>query len=248
MDENKFIVKFAQTKEEKEQLYKVRYDEMIRYFHELNNVESSEEMDYTPYDDKAKSIIVIDQKTNMIVGGYRIMLSSDLSENEKFLCEEEFDITTLKESNQLIVELSRAFVKKEYRNSNVLLLIWKYMFHYVLSIGARYIVGDVSFTSRNPEDNKYALSDIYYHYGIDDSLNIKSTQPNCSIKLLEKEELDRNKAKEQQPALVKAYILFGAKFSKEYFIDNDFCSLDIFVLVDSLNYNKKFIDRILDRK
>lgn len=247
MEENKFIVKFAETEEEKQQLYRVRYDEMIRFFHEANNVKADEEIDYTPYDDKAKAIIVIDPRNNMIVGSYRIMLSSDLGENEKFLCEEEFNLDTLKESKELIAELSRAFVKTEYRNSNVLLLIWKYMFNYVLAVGARYIIGDVSFTSTNPIDSKDALSFVYYNYGVDDSFKITSSQQNCSIKLLEKEEIDRIKCKEQMPTLVKAYMMFGAKFSKEYYIDKDFCSLDIFVLVDSLNYNKKYIDRILDR-
>lgn len=248
MEENKFIVKFAETEEEKQQLYRVRYNEMIRFFHKTNNIKADEEVDYTPYDDKAKAIIVIDPKNNMIIGSYRIMLSSDLGPNEKFLCEEEFNLDTLKKQNELIAELSRAFVKTEYRNSNVLLLIWKYMFNYVLETGARYIVGDVSFTSINPDDSKDVLSNIYYNYGIDDSLNITSKQKNCSIKFLEKEEIDRVKCKSQMPTLVKAYILFGAKFSKEYFIDHDFCSLDIFVLVDSLNYNKSYIDRILGSK
>ncbi len=247
MDNKRFIVKFAETKEEFEQLYKVRYDEMIRYFHEMNNVIPQNEIDYTPYDDKAKAIITIDPSNNQIVGSYRIVLSTDLGPNEKFLCEEEFNIDSLKKDNVVIAELSRAFVKTEYRNSNILLLLWQYMFNYVIEVGARYIIGDVSFTSMKPEDNKYALSYIYYNYGINDELNIKSTQPNSSIKLLEKEDLDPIQVKSQMTALLKAYILFGAKFSKEYFIDNEFCSLDIFVLVDAKNHNEKFINRILNR-
>ncbi len=243
-----FIVKVASTKEEFQELYKLRYEEMLLHFKKDDQVLPSSQLDYSEYDNYAKHVIAIDIENNCIVGSYRIVTSDMLPFGKKFICEEEFNIDKLKSQNETIIELSRAFVKTEYRNSIVLLLLWKYVFKYIVDNNIRYVIGDASFLNINPIIYKHSLSYLYYNYGISDDLEIKSKQSNCNMNILHENEIDMAKVEKELPPLVKAYMKFQCKVSKEYFIDYSFGSLDIFILLDTTNYNDKLIHKIINRK
>ena len=51
--------------------------------------------------------------------------------------------------------------------------------------------------------------------------------------------------KRNLPALIRAYQAFGAKFSKDSFTDRTFGSVDVFVLLDTQNYNQAYVNRLL---
>lgn len=238
----KFIVRFAQTEEEKNAVYALRYRDMILQFRpEIKFVNG---MDITPYDDYAKQIICIDNETGDIVGCYRIITSDDLPNGKGFVSEEEFDIHTLKNSGERIAELSRACVKREYRNTAVLMLLLRFIVGYVRENGYRFVIGEASFVGVDKNEYQKELSYLTHFHKTDDKYDIQALEDE-QIQTLAKEELCVTEIKHELPPLIRAYLSFGAKTSEQSFTDREFGSVDVFVLLDMQDYNESYVNKLL---
>jgi putative hemolysin len=53
-----------------------------------------------------------------------------------------------------MLELGRACVQREHRDSMVLMLLWKGIFRYACETGTRYLVGCSSLTSQDPAEGQ----------------------------------------------------------------------------------------------
>ncbi len=237
----KFIVKFAETEQEKMQTYKLRYNELILEYRPDNLLECG--YDLTPFDEYAKLAICIDTESNEVVGCYRIITSDNLPKGKPFVSEGEFDISTLKNSGESIAELSRAVIKKEYRGSMVLMLLLRFVIGYIKQNNYRYIIGEASFYGIDKKALQKEISYIAYnHYNPD--YKIECLDKN-QVEILPRETLDENAIKRSLPPLIRAYVSFGAFLSKDPFCDYEFGSVDTFVLLDCKNCNDRYINRFL---
>lgn len=237
----KFIVKFAETEQEKMQTYKLRYNELILEYRPENINEKG--YDITPYDEYGKLAICIDTETNQVVGCYRIITSDTLPEGKPFVSEDEFDISALKNSGESIAELSRAVVKKEYRGSMVLMLLLRFVIGFIKQNGYRYIIGEASFYGTDKVALQKEISYIAYNH-FNPEYEIKSLDKK-QVEILPREQLDEGAIKRSLPPLIRAYVNFGAFLSKETFCDFEFGSIDTFVLLDTKNCNDKYVNRFL---
>ncbi|MBQ8685591.1 MAG: GNAT family N-acetyltransferase [Clostridia bacterium] len=238
----RFTVRFAKTQEEKNAVYALRYRDMILEFRpEMQFVDG---MDITPYDEYAKQIICIDNETGEVVGCYRIITSDSIPEGKGFVSEEEFSFETLKATGEPIAELSRACVKREYRNTAVLMLLLRFIVLYIRENGYRFIIGEASFGGTDKGKYLRELSYLTHFHAVDESYGIRSLEEE-QIQTLAKEELCVTDIKRELPPLIRAYLSFGAKTSAQSFTDRDFGSVDVFVLLDIQNYNEAYINRLL---
>lgn len=242
MESERFSVRFAQTQEEKNAVYAMRYENMLVDFRADAAPENG--LDITPCDAYAKLVICIDNETKKIVGSYRLVSTDELPAGERFTCEEEFDIDELKASGERIVELSRAVVKREYRSSVVLMLILRFIVRYVRERQYRFVIGDASFCGTDKNAYLCELSYIAAQYAIDERYKIRAREE-TQIPLLPLETLDVQEIKRNLPPLIRAYLSFGAKMSKDSFTDYEFGSVDVFVLLDLHNYNAAYVERLL---
>lgn len=241
MQSEKFTVKFAETEAEKNAAYLLRYRDMLcEYRKELAETDG---LDITPYDQYAEQIICIDNETGEVVGCYRMITSDTLPKEEKFVCEEEFDISPLKQTGERIAEFSRAVVKREYRNSIVLMLLLRFIATYMRGANFRFIIGEASFFGTDKDKLQKELSYLA-HYHADSPYKIRSLEEK-QVQILPKEALDAREVKRNLPPLIRAYLGFGAKVSEESFTDWDFGSVDVFILIDFENYNVAYVDRVL---
>ncbi len=240
MQSEKFSVKFAETDEENAAAFALRYrDMLLEYRPEL----SDDGLDITPYDAFAKQIICIDNETGEVVGCYRMITSRSLPEGKTFVCEEEFNIASLKATGEPIAELSRAVVKREYRNSIVLMLLLRFIAKYIRENNFRFIIGEASFFGTDKSAWQKELSYLA-HYHVSDEFEIPSNEKE-QVEILPKEALDAAAIKRGLPPLIRAYLGFGATVSKESFTDREFGSVDVFILIDFQNYNAAYVDRVL---
>ncbi len=241
MQSEKFSVKFAETEAENNAAYALRYrDMLLEYRPELI---SETGLDVSLSDRYAKQIICVDNERDEVVGCYRIITSDTLPEGEKFICEEEFDISELRATGARMAELSRAVVKREYRNSIVLMLLLRFIAKYIREENIRFIIGEASF---HGTDKKAFVKELSYlaHYHTSSEYKIPSLDKE-QIKLLPEEEIEAAAIKRSLPTLIRAYLGFGATVSKESFTDWEFGSVDVFILIDFQNYNAGYVDRIL---
>lgn len=237
----KFTVKFAETEEENNKAYALRYSDMLKeYRPELNILNG---LDKSEYDEYAKQIICIDNDINEVVGCYRIITSDILPKGNTFICEEEFNIDELKNSGMRIAELSRAVVKNEYRNSPVLMILFKYILNYLIEQKYRYIIGEASFHGVDKNEFVTELSYLAHYHGLEE-YKITSKEDK-QITLIDKDKIDVMKTKRSLPPLIRAYLSFGAKVSKVSFTDWDFGSVDVFILMDSKWFNEAFVKRFI---
>lgn len=244
MEQKKFTVKFAETKEELDATFALRYKDMILEYN--SESQNDQKRDRNIFDDIAKQIIVINNETNEVIGCYRLIDNAFFNESiSTFTCENEFDISKIKNSGHRICELSRAVIKNEYRTGAPLILLWKFIYDYAIKNSIRFLLGDASFLGIEPSKHIHSLSYLAHHHAIEDEFEVTSLAEQPQIELLKKEHINVDEVKNNLPPLIKAYLTFGSKFSKEYFIDHDFKSIDVFTLLDFENCNLKLLKKYL---
>ncbi len=241
MASEKFSVKFAETDEEKNAVYRLRYNDMLLEYNEEANNQNG--LDITEYDEYAKIILCKDNDTGEVVGTYRFITSNDLPAGKKFLCEDEFNIDGLKATGETIVELSRAVIKKEYRNTTVLMHLLGYVVKYIIDNGYRYTIGEASFMGTDKSVFQKEFSYLAQYHAVDERYKIKANEEK-QVEILEKDVLDERSLKRSLPALIRVYMEMGSKFSKDSFTDWEFGSVDVFVLLDRENCNLNYMRRI----
>lgn len=241
MENQRFTVKFATTEQEKKQVYSLRYTDMLKEYRPDLVIENG--LDYTPYDDYAKQIICIDNECNQIVGSYRILQDEDLPKDKKFASQSEFDVSSILNSGESVCELTRAFVKKEYRNTPVLSNLLRFVISYIREKKFRFVIGEASLMGKDKNEFLPQLSYLARFYKIED-YPVSSLELD-QVPLLQPDEYDPIQVKRSLPPLFKAYLGFGAKFSDQYFTDYDFGSVDVFVLMDTTKINDLYIKKLL---
>ena len=238
----RFTVRFAETEAEKREVYALRYRDMLQDYRA--DYENETGLDYTDYDAFARPIICIDNEAGEIVGSYRMVTSDTLPDGEKFLCEEEFNIDGLKATGEKLAELSRAVVKREYRNSAVLMLLLRFIAQYMRKENYRFLIGEASFYGVDKSQYIEELSYLSAYYKVDEKYGIYANERE-QIELLPVEKLDVREVKRKIPALIRAYTGFGATVSADSYTDREFGSVDIFILLDMQNYNENYLNRLL---
>lgn len=244
MNNNRFYVGFATTDEELNELFKLRYEDIVLEYSAENIRENK--LDIQEIDKYAQHIIVKDMEHNgQIVGYYRMLTSDALTDQVKFICEQEYNIDRLKSLGYKICEFSRAVVKKEYRGGIVVLLLWRFIVDCMRKNNVRFLIGDASFFGTDRDRYLREISYLVNNYSIPDEYQITSRDKLPTMRLLNAGEYDESEAARLIPPLIKAYIALGGKVSRQTFTDTDFCSVDLFVLVDLENCNEAFINRIM---
>lgn len=233
-----FVVKLADTEEELKKLYKLRYEELFKYYNKNNTNELSS---IDEYDHVCDHLICYDKVNNEVAGSYRLVLKKHIKEIGKFITESEYDISKIKNEN--ILELGRAVVNEKYRNGAAIRMLWRGLINYAMINNVKYMFGTGSFHGTNPLDYKQALSYIYYNHLSPQDVRAYARKNSRELNMVPKEEIDLRKVKQQLPALIKGYIKVGATFGEDVFIDNDFNSVDVFVLLDVDQVNPSILKR-----
>lgn len=237
---NNFEVRLAKTKAELEEVYKLRYKDLLLYYNANNTNDTGLFKD--EYDGNCDDLIVIDLNVNEIVGTYRLIRKEHITKIGAFITESEYDISKLKKYE--IMELGRAVVREDYRNGSVIMLLWRGLTRYAINHNIRFMFGTGSFQGINPGDYKHALSYIYFNHLSEEKIRVQTAKPPRSpMNLLPVNEIDPILAKKQIPPLIKGYIKIGATFGEDAFLDIPFNSLDVFVLLDVEKVDYKYIHR-----
>ncbi|MCQ2581716.1 MAG: GNAT family N-acetyltransferase [Alphaproteobacteria bacterium] len=244
-----YEVRLTRNKEERKQVRQLRY----AVFCEEEGAYATEEQknlreEYDAYDRFAEYMAVFHK--DKIVGTYRIIDRNDAEKMGGFYTETEFNISKIKKSNGNIAEMSRACVDREYReNGLVMRLLWAGLGEYVVKRKIAILFGVPSWVGKNPAESAQAISYLYYNHlsplhlratvlseNFADDVNPKMSQMN----ILPRAFVDEEIAKKQMTPLIKGYLRLGATFGRGVFVDKDFGSYDIFVMVQTKNIDKTY--------
>ena len=244
-----YEVRLTRTKEERKQVRQLRY-EVFCLEEDASATEEQKNLgeEYDSYDTYADYMAVFHE--NKIVGTYRIIDREAAEKMGGFYTENEFNLSKIKRVNGNIAEMSRACVRKEYReNGLVMRLLWAGLCEYVVKRKVVILFGVPSFVGVKPAQSAQAISYLYYKHlsplhlratvlkeNIDPSIDPRMTQMNILPRVF----VDEEEAKKQMTPLIKGYLRLGATFGRGVFIDKAFGTYDVFVMLQTKNIDKTY--------
>jgi len=196
------------------------------------------ERDMDRFDSVCDHLLVEDHAfdTPRVVGTYRLLRQTIAEGIGGFYSGSEFDIAPLLansvQQGHSLLELGRSCVEPEYRDSGTIQLLWRGIAEYVSTHKIGYMFGCASFFGTDAETHAEALTYLYHHHLA--PAHLRSTAR--SGERVEMERLpiggyDRRLAMRALPPLIKAYLRVGAFVGDGAWLDRDFNTIDVFMVM-----------------
>jgi len=237
--EGRYLARFAQTSQEIEAALRLRF--------EVFNLELGEGLassyvtgqDRDEFDDSCHHLIVLDTHEERVVGTYRLQTSEIASTAAGFYSHREFDLSLLpKGVLENSVELGRACIAKDHRNTHVLFLLWKGIAAYVAHNQKRYLFGCCSLTSQDRCEGSRVFEYLKANSHLHEEFRVS---PEAGLECVGSATPGESKlpwpAESRSfevvlPKLFKIYLRFGAKVCGPPAIDREFKTIDFLVIFD----------------
>ncbi len=238
-----YHVRLAVTEVDRRAAYRLRF--------EVFNLELQEGLDSAyltcedsdPFDAVCDHLLVEHLATGRIVGTYRVQTGKTAALGRGYYSEQEFDFTPFESIRDEVIELGRACVHQDFRNYDVINLLWHGISKYANQTGARYLIGCSSVTTQDPQEGWGAYQRLERHLA-PPSLQTVPTQAYRLPPLVAElpEELP------DPPKLLRMYMMLGACICGEPAIDRAFKTIDFLTLLDLEHLATSFRVRYLGHK
>ena len=184
------------------------------------------------FDRQCHHLIVESLDSGDVVGTYRMQSRAMAQRGAGFYSAEEFDIDALGDGVlDSAVELGRACIAREHRNTRVLFLLWRGLAAYMLAGGHRWFFGCCSLTSREPADG-HRLHRALETSAMLDPVHRVAVRPayRCAGR-------DDGGEAPRIPKLMRLYLAYGARIASGPALDREFGTIDFLALftLDSLD-------------
>jgi putative hemolysin len=227
--DSRYVVRYAQTAEEVDAVLALRF--------EVFNLELGEGLassyetgrDEDEFDAVCRHLMVVERASGRVVGTYRLQTGAMASAGHGFYSATEFDLSGLPaDVLEDAVELGRACIARDHRNTRVLFLLWKGLAAYVAHNGKRYLFGCCSLTSQDPAEGERMARWLVSKGHVHPTLAVTSRPGfECAAGLP-----DDEAAEAQVPKLFAIYLRYGAKVCGPPALDRAFGTIDFFVLFE----------------
>ncbi|MGD9590635.1 MAG: GNAT family N-acetyltransferase [Pyrinomonadaceae bacterium] len=230
--------------------YKVRFAEntseivsALRLRHEVFHMElrgglptSAKNIDLDAYDLVSQHLIVISKNTGETVGTYRLNSIEDEHSVSTLYSATEFTIKDLPtDVLRNGIEIGRACIAREHRNTRVLFLLWKALLEHIEREGKRYYFGCCSIFSQDEEIGRSAFQQLVRNEAVHERFNVQPRRNGINTG-----SRATAKAKIELPPLFNMYLRLGAKVCGPPMIDQEFGTIDFFVLFDVRDMNERY--------
>jgi putative hemolysin len=194
-------------------------------------LESSESLglDRDRFDFICDHLLVRELSSGQLVGTYRMQTGYRATGNLGYYGEQIFDFAPFEAIRGEVLECGRACVHKDYRNTNVLHMLWKGIARYAEHCNARYLLGCSSLTSQNEAEGVALYERLREKYLVEAALR---TEPRAEFRCKGGEEPVLAPA---IPRLFRAYLEISARLCGPPAIDREFRTIDYLTLFDLAN-------------
>jgi putative hemolysin len=248
----RFFIKTATTEDELSQAFALRHQvfkvEGCGYTEVLG-------FDSDKFDSFADHLLIIDDKSKKVIATARL-ISSDYT--TQFYSEQEFQIAELLKQEGIKVEIGRVCVNQDYRKGITILILWRAIAEYMITVKARFLFGCASVMTEDPH-----LTSLLYRYlsaqkKINSKYNVSPTEKynfsvaNELIQLNQDVHLSNSEtetAVQMLPSLCRSYFDMGCFAAGKPAYDKEFKCVDFFTYLDLNELNpivakKMFGDRL----
>ena len=182
----------------------------------------------------------VDDPLDQVIGVYRLMRKEVAMSGPGFYGADEYDLTLLEQSPRRIVELGRSCVAPEYRKGAAMHLMWGGLADYVLTHDIEIMFGVASFHGTDPDAIAQALSFLHHRHLAPPDIRVNARPDHFqSMNLLSQDQIDEVSARKQIPALIKAYLRLGGFVGEGAYIDHNFNTTDVCLLMDTTRMSQR---------
>jgi putative hemolysin len=221
-----FHVSLAQTMTDLTECQRLRY---LVFNSEMGEGLATSErsgLDRDKFDWVCDHIMVRDITSGKLVGTYRMQTGYRAKGNLGYYGEQLFDLSPFEPIRGETLELGRACVHRDYRNTTALSMLWKGIASYAALCNARYLVGCSSITSQDEREGMSLYHTLKERYLAEPPLRAQP-KPNFRCK-------DDGRTVEAPclPRLFRAYLDNSARLCGPPAIDREFKTIDFLTLMD----------------
>ncbi|WP_374636834.1 GNAT family N-acetyltransferase [Paracoccus sp. (in: a-proteobacteria)] len=208
-------------------------------------VDHTRRLERDEFDPVVDHLILVDNRRSRddldhVVGVYRLLPGERAAEFGRFYCDSEYDLAPLRASGRSLLELGRSCVDPAFRGGAGLMLLWSALAEYVLSRDIDILFGVASFHGTDAASLAQPLSWLHHNHLAPPNLRPHAlADARQSMALIPAERLDRRAAMLGMPALIKAYLRVGGQVGEGAWIDHEFNTTDVFLLVDTKSMSQK---------
>jgi putative hemolysin len=224
-----FSVCLAQNVSDLEGCQRLRYQVFNRELGEGLAASERTGLDRDRFDWVCDHLMVRDVSSGVLVGTYRMQTGYRAQGNLGYYSEQLFNFTPYEPIRGELLELGRACVHFDYRNTTALAMLWKGIASYAALCNARYMIGCSSITSQDESEGVALFEKLREKYLAPDRLRTQPQEPHrcrtCENNL-------HAAPIPEPPRLFRAYLEISARLCGPPAIDREFGTIDFLTLLD----------------
>jgi putative hemolysin len=246
IENKKYVIKTAENGIDLEKVLRLRHKV---YYEEILHKNALNSIDIDRFDHICDHLMVVEKSGGECVGTYR--LNSSLF-TTSFYSSTEFNIKNILLLIGNKLELGRACIEKDYRNTLSLAMLWKGLMEYVKRTHTRYIFGcsSIKVTKFDEVAPLYLYLRASYFSG--DKYRVYPRRKH-RFKNFSKYVKYRDRHIKNEPyfpdkclfSLLKFYLRSGAEICGEPALDKDFMCTDFFTLLDITKMDKQIERKLI---
>lgn len=227
--DGRYIVKVAESDEEITGALRLRHQVFNLELAGRTAEESGSDLERDRYDAVCRHLIVRERDGGKVVGTYRVNTIETAQAANGFYSYSEFSLEDLPdEVLRHGVEVGRACIAPEHRNTRVLYLLWKGLAAFTELSRKRYVFGCCSIFTRDPLVGEKAFHQLVRADNFHPRFRVEPRRNALYLGPVEKIESEPIRL----PHLFELYLRLGAKVCGPPIIDDEFGTIDFFVVFD----------------
>jgi L-ornithine Nalpha-acyltransferase len=254
-EDSPYVVRLATTSEDLRAAQRLRYEVFVG---ELGGdgplVDHAERLERDAFDPHFDHLILVDRRVDPagadhVIGAYRVMPFDRRAAAGRFYSETEYDLGPLIASGRKLLELGRSCVHADHRGGTSMFHLWNGLAEYVLERGIEVLFGVASFHGTDVAALAQPLSYLHHHHLAPPEMRVRALPPaRQEMDLIPVGALDRKAAMAATPALIKAYLRLGGFVGDGAFIDRDFNTTDVCLVMDTGQMSARHRDFYIRKK
>ncbi|PWR04048.1 ornithine-acyl-ACP acyltransferase [Meridianimarinicoccus roseus] len=175
-----------------------------------------------------------------VIGVYRLMRGENAARAGGFYTAGEYDLAPLLRSGRRLLELGRSCLKAEYRGGKAMWHLWNGLAAYTLQHEIEVLFGVASFHGTDPAPLAAPLSLLHHRYLAPEDIRVRAVPEHfLPLDLMAAGDIDAAAGMRAMPSLIKAYLRLGGFIGEGAFVDREFNTIDVCLLLDTARMNDR---------
>lgn len=235
-----YSLRLAVTAEDLTAAQRLRYDVFVA---ELGGdgplVDHAARLERDAFDPYFDHLVLVDRRRDPsgldhVIGAYRVLPGDRRAAAGGFYSEGEYDLAPLLDSGRKLLELGRSCVHVDHRGGTAMFHLWNGLADYVLERDIEVLFGVASFHGTDVAALAEPLAWLHHHHLAPPAMRVTARALHRQdMALVPPEALDRKAAMAATPALIKAYLRLGGFVGDGAWIDRDFNTTDVCLVMDT---------------